>query len=589
VKKCLLILSLLTVAPNFGATLYVATTGNDSNPGTQGSPKLTPSGANTAASANDIIRFGAGTYAGNVTITKSGTSWVADGAVTLTGDIEIATTDVRFVGSFTIDRNFTGGNDALFLNNAHGFEMWHVTIRDWLRAGVFYSASSNTDRTILIGNEFIGTASAGVTANEQSAAIGICGNWNLIAFNKMHGMDIDYMTMFGSSNRIIGNFGYDPNSSSTGHVDFVQTGGRSSIGGSYNLVEANRYYDSQATADHHHWGNFQSESAGTHTNFVHRLNVSRNLSGGTGWFDPQTQIYYYSETHYMAERYAAGAGSSQYGLHFSSQVSNPRIKNMIFVEFWGTNATTRTVFNVDGSGLDAGYNLAYDLNGGSPTYGAPFTSEANELTTDPQLTDPLGGDFSIASGSPARNAAGPLTTVTSSSGTVSTFTVGDAGYFRGPNPQLTQYSGNLAPGDIITIGADIRQISSIDYAANSITVSTNFVVANGDGVYFGADPLDRGAIPFSVLPLTAALYNTSGLVTPNGATRFVVQFRDGIPYAVDNSSPFNFDHVSGATYYAYPLYSSETTFVLASLDTSTPSLGISGTMNVSGSLTITTQ
>lgn len=57
-------------SPASAGTWYVATTGNDANPGTSGSPKLTLTGAQTAASNGDTVMMAAGTYNGIFTMTK---------------------------------------------------------------------------------------------------------------------------------------------------------------------------------------------------------------------------------------------------------------------------------------------------------------------------------------------------------------------------------------------------------------------------------------------------------------------------------------------------------------------------------------
>lgn len=57
-------------SPASAGTYYVATTGNDGNAGTSGSPKLTLTGAQTAASAGDTVMMAAGTYNGTFTMTK---------------------------------------------------------------------------------------------------------------------------------------------------------------------------------------------------------------------------------------------------------------------------------------------------------------------------------------------------------------------------------------------------------------------------------------------------------------------------------------------------------------------------------------
>ena len=53
-----------------GTTWYVSTTGNDSNPGTSGSPFATIQAAVAAASSGDAIVVDAGTYNGPITVNK---------------------------------------------------------------------------------------------------------------------------------------------------------------------------------------------------------------------------------------------------------------------------------------------------------------------------------------------------------------------------------------------------------------------------------------------------------------------------------------------------------------------------------------
>jgi len=168
------------------------------------------------------------------------------------------------------------------------------------------------------------------------------------------------------------------------------------------------------------------------------------------------------------------------------------------------------------------------------------------------------------------NAAGPLTT-TSGSGTGTTFTVasGGAGFFRGFDASIAQYGGNLAAGDIITIGTDVRRILSI--SGNNITVTSSFTWANGDGVYYGDNAVDNaiGAHPYRANWTLSGTYTCNGstcTVVPSDATitRMVVCFSDRIPYQVVIDSPFTCTDPAG-TFEAriYPLYASTTLWAVA--------------------------
>ena len=64
---------LLTTNNVLAANWYLATTGSDTNAGTQAAPFLTLQKAVTTAQAGDIINFGVGNF-GPATTTRSGTS-----------------------------------------------------------------------------------------------------------------------------------------------------------------------------------------------------------------------------------------------------------------------------------------------------------------------------------------------------------------------------------------------------------------------------------------------------------------------------------------------------------------------------------
>lgn len=110
------------ILPTLGKTIYVATTGNDSNPGTAASPKLTINGAVAAMSDGDTCRIGAGTFGlfscalNNCKFTgvsKSDTiiSTASGTAITLTGDFN----ELRDLTATTTDAT-VAKYGILFLN-----------------------------------------------------------------------------------------------------------------------------------------------------------------------------------------------------------------------------------------------------------------------------------------------------------------------------------------------------------------------------------------------------------------------------------------------------------------------------------------
>jgi hypothetical protein len=246
------------------------------------------------------------------------------------------------------------------------------------------------------------------------------------------------------------------------------------------------------------------------------------------------------------------------------------LRNNIEYESWGNSATSNLEVMYFGGGDVSNwvtdYNLAFDPDG-SVTFHSDWTGQTNEQSNlDPDFVNYASDNFLLDESSNATGNGGPLTAVTSSSDTGTSFDVAHAGWFRGDNTAIDHYGGNLIVGDTITIGTDERVISSI--SGQTITVSSSLTWAQGDLVYFGDDTTpDIGAYPEDHVPLTEATISQNGsdyTVTPDGDTRWVVFFQDGIPHTVDNGSPYTATISSGeVTANAYPLYASKTTYVEA--------------------------
>ena len=134
------------------------------------------------------------------------------------------------------------------------------------------------------------------------------------------------------------------------------------------------------------------------------------------------------------------------------------------------------------------------------------------------------------------------------------------GFFRGANPNSSQYGGNLAHGDVITVGSDTVRIASI--SGNSITVTAPFTWANGEPVFFGASATpDIGAYPYKTggYALAAGYSQTGGTVTvtpSDAATSYGLSFvsENGVPVAADSASPYTRSVGGGFVTARYPLY-----------------------------------
>ena len=101
--------------------------------------------------------------------------------------------------------------------------------------------------------------------------------------------------------------------------------------------------------------------------------------------------------------------------------------------------------------------------------------------------NPGAADLSLQAGSPAIDAGQVLTTAVGS-GSGTTITVADAGYFHD--------GYGLIVGDTIQIGGTASVVvTSVNYSSNVLTLASSRTWSNGDGVslpYFGSRP-DMGA------------------------------------------------------------------------------------------------
>jgi hypothetical protein len=131
---------------------------------------------------------------------------------------------------------------------------------------------------------------------------------------------------------------------------------------------------------------------------------------------------------------------------------------------------------------------------------------SNFVNINPQFPNPADGGpwtqslpvCSIPLSSPAANAGAFLTTITSASGTGTTFTVSDANYFFAG---MTA-AGHTIPGDTIELQGQSVTVTITAISSNTITVSAPLTWTTGQGValpYGGSAP-NVGAYQFTRLP-----------------------------------------------------------------------------------------
>jgi hypothetical protein len=568
-------------------TFYVRTDGHDTNcDGTANASDASTEttacawltvdkAANTATTPGDWIRVQAGTYAelvspeGTAGTLAAPITFVADGAVTICrvtlGDGE---NYHRFIG-FTIDGDTVGcvqANEAvLTAGTTVGNEFWHNTMRDSKLEGITANARSDRQNNwIVIGNTF--TAIPAVGSN--GIAVGFYGNDDIVAYNTVTEVDPDTFQNFVNDSYYLNNYA-ETFISGTKHGDVFQQNS-SAVGTARNLYEANWFLGMGSTTGDEHGTLFQDQDAdgsaecssttcGEQTENMFRRNVWHNFEGNVHSVAEQSVSTGTQNARLVHESFIDNvkdpSSPTDYVALLRNNTGTPQgvnngffFNNLVYGGYDG-DTTGISVFFVQNGPTNAlwtaaDYNLAYDP-GATLSFAANWTNQANEQSNvDPDLTDFANDDFTLGASSGATGAAGPLTTA-SGSGTGTTFNVqaGFGGFFKGPNGDIDQYGGNLTEGDKITVGTD--QLTVVSVSTDAVTVDASFTWADTDAVYYGWDTTpDIGAFPRKAGGYTlTATYAASGgtvTITPNDAdlVRWVVCYTDGVPYAVDNASPF---------------------------------------------------
>jgi hypothetical protein len=559
---------------------YVRTDGSNSNNGltnSAGGAFLTIDFAIGAVAAGDIVRVQAGHYAERVTPSVSGTDGnpitiIADGAASFCG-MDVSGQDYIRVIGFTVDMNASGCSDArafYIAGTSNGWEFWNNTIRDVTGAGIantFYT--DRTSNSILLGNMLINIGIGG----GNGTGISVIGNDNIFAYNDLDDMDPDQFSVTGQRNQYLNNYAHNIADTNDHHADMFFAGS-GALGLQFNLFEGNRTIGNGSLPNEHgtlfqnQGGSSCQGTCGPMTENLFRYNVWHLLSGGH-WSANDALDAAITENRLTNDsainvQSGSNATTNQYTMScYGSGTVTCRVHNGINYQAWGTSLTsTIQVNHVESSGsfLSNNYNLAYDPDG-SVSFHSEWTNQANELSnTDPSFTNHATADFTLQSGSSARNAGGPLTT-TSGSGTGTTFNVasGGGGWFRGPNTNVTTYGGKLTQGDVITVGTDVVTVVSV--STDAITVTPSFTWANAENVYLGGDTTpDLGAIPYFASYSIASTYSASvggtRTITPADASlvRFVVCYSNGVPYEVDNASPYTCANAYSFSARVYPRY-----------------------------------
>lgn len=384
----------------------------------------------------------------------------------------------------------------------------------WTSAGIDgHDGTPVTTSNISVVGNFINCSSTG-----NVVGIYLYGSNNLIDGNDITSCDGDIMDLGGSFNVIRNNHGHDVDGAiSAQHIDFIQLQGGITTGNgdpvlAFSLVENNTYINCTNSGINCHLVILRTCSAGTNCTFLAdtvlaRYNYAQNIDGTGveygGVLDsvPNGRVYNNTFAEFTDQTDNGSAGSTQ--ATGTGNASNVVFKNNIAYHAQGNGFAPFAAFN--NATATYGGNLAFNP-GFAGSWNAPYASEATYAALHNQ--NPLFANYptddTLQVSSPAIGAGVNLTVVdVTDTGSGSSLIVSDARYFQ------PGWAG--IAGDRIRIGATTTaQIASINYATNTLTLTSSPTRSNGDAVnlltltngttVLNATLPDVGAFPFSSAP-----------------------------------------------------------------------------------------
>jgi hypothetical protein len=593
VKYLIIVLILLFSFTADATTYYVKGSCTNAGDGSSGDCAASPGAAGAfktiaacsstmSASGDDICFINAGTYAENVSA-KSGleghkNTYAAyqNGTVIITGTFSLDNVhDVRVIGfefkntsTYTMAINGTARCDVLY-NNFHNTST--AAIRNYSGAASYLTIRGNTFRMQGCLESQTATCSGALATRLQ-------GNHILFEYNTISRPGGDFINTYANTSIIRNNYLYDfsfdyfPGNPGTDHPDVLQFYATATFP-SYNL-----FFES----------NYSKDIDDANAHFIQAKRTTTPTEADTNWRDFT-----------IRGNIASSVGSYAHEL---SGVDSLRIYNNTFVDFVN-NSTIG--YNSISSAFHFN-NLYYEANS-TPinpyntrtTYGTSAITASNNacvigsthascaVNTDPLFTNYASGDFTIQTGSPAKNTGKYITLANGAGDNTTTLIVDNARYF-------TDGFG-MTGGDIIKIGAnDPVTITSINYTgaatadacngiSNCIIISTAQTWADNAEIYWrdqDATP-DIGAWEYKAshaLTGTWALSEGTVTVTPSDASlvRFVEVSENGVPVGTDYTSPYTVSGVGAGlvTVRMFSLHASTTPIVMAtqSGDATAPTL-----------------
>lgn len=505
------LLAMSAVCGRLAAAGYYVDTANpnasDVNPGTASQPWKTITKANQTLAAGDTVYIKQGAYSTFVAPSSSGTSTSPITYRNYSNDVvavQNTTYGVHLDGKSWIviqGITFTNLDQMMILENSANHNLIsdckfvHMRNESSYSGSRIWLLSSYNHITNCIFSDW-GSCHNG-QADGAVLEIGFDdgdstypGNYNLIEnctiFNGGH----HTLGVHGNHNVIRNNYTYNAVWTAGKGERTLYLNGYSAYC-NRNLIEGNRIGYSDVPCDT--WGapgaQVSTEWNIFRKNYFFYNNLSAIQFSTTDNYHPAgpNHNYVYNNT-FMHNGWQTDGGSddqqrSQIGFQNWSSLFTVKanvIKNNLFydaVRLYGYN-----------SALASDQTFANNYNGdvsGSPLF-------VNATSTPGSPTNTSYPDLSVRTNSPVINAGGPLTTITSASGSGTSFVVADAAYFMD--------GWGIVQGDLIQLqGSPLKaRVTNVNYTTRTISVDSSLTWTLGQGIslaYNGSAP-DQGAFEF---------------------------------------------------------------------------------------------
>jgi PKD repeat protein len=487
---------------------------NDSNPGTAALPWKTITKANQTLVAGDTVFIKAGNYStyiapqnsGNassrITYKNYGSDTVtiqnASYGIWINGKSYITVLGINF---YNLDRfmyleNSANNNIIAYCNFDQmrnsgawaGSRIWKQSSHNWVHHCRFSKFGA------CIGTPPNGTASAVVLeiGNEGSMSstpqIPDFSNYNLIENNVMYHAGHHVLGVMGQFNVIRNNYLHNEGwSQGVGNRSLYMNGYAIDTG--WNLIEGNRFCYTAPSCDSIKKSGVQITS----NHNIFRLNSFYfNDLAGLQFSESST---YYQDTVYNHVYNNTFFRNSQTSQHDPGNAA-------VYLAIW--NGSWVVKYNIFKNNLYYGHPAAYGVYQVSlgdqvfaNEYNGDVSGDPKFVNASPNPGDPANADypdFHLSASSPCIDKGSSLTTITSPSGSGTTFTVADAGYFMDG-----WWISGVDGDDIQIVGSSQKaRIVNVNYGTNTITVNTSLTWTQNQGValaYVGAAP-DAGAFEY---------------------------------------------------------------------------------------------